>query len=99
MALRTVRFDGGEHAHQISVRIDPLLAEELGGVGVQFHCRRYGHVRLELILGVFASHHPIGPIEHLVAIVVRHARSSAMTCRGNSADKSVTKSDWPVALT
>ena len=54
--------------------VDPLLAEELGGIGVELHGGGHGgDLRLGLVLGVGVAHHPVGPVEHAVAVLVGHA--------------------------
>ena len=55
------------------MRVDPLLAEELGGVGVELHGGGEGHVGLGLVLGVLVADHAVGPVEHPVAVVLGHA--------------------------
>ena len=71
--LLAVDLDGGEHAHEVGVRVDALLAEELGGVGVELHGGDHGLLGLALVLGVLAAHHAVGPLEHAVAVLLGDA--------------------------
>ncbi len=66
-------LDGGEDAHEVGVGVDPLLGEELGGVGVELHGGGEGHLGLDLVLGVLVADHAVGPVEHLVAVVLGDA--------------------------
>ena len=72
--LLALDLDGGEHAHEVGVRVDALLGEELGRIGVELHGGLVSAMsRLQLVLGVFVADHAVGPVEHLVAILARHA--------------------------
>ena len=71
--LLAVDLDGGEHAHEVGVGVDALLAEELGGVGVELHGGDHGLFGLALVLGVLVAHHAVGPLEHAVAVLLGDA--------------------------
>ena len=71
--LLAVDLDRGEHAHEVGVGVDPLLAEELGGVGVELHGGDHGLLGLALVLGVLVAHHAVGPLEHAVAVLLGDA--------------------------
>ena len=71
--LLPVDLDGGEHAHEVAVGLGALLGEQFGRVGVELHGGVHGLGGLALVLGVLAAHHAVGPLEHLVAIVVGNA--------------------------
>ena len=66
-------LDRGEHAHEVGVRVDPLLPEELGGVGVEVHGGVQRHFRVGLVLGILVPDHAVGPVEHAVAVLLGHA--------------------------
>ena len=50
-----------------------LRREQLGRVGVQLHGRLLGDLPGRLVLGVLAPDHPVGPVEHPVAVLVGNA--------------------------
>ncbi len=90
--LLALDLDLGEHAHQVVVGVDPLLGEELGGVGVELHGGLLGD------LPAAGTRGPRLPIMRLDQSNIRcrsslgTPSSSAMTARGSSAAMSVTKS-------
>ena len=50
-------------------------------------------VGVGLVLGVLLADHPVGPVEHVVAVLLGHAEEVGdHDCRGSSAEMSVTKS-------
>ena len=71
--LLAVDLDVGEHAHEVGVGVDALLAEELGGVGVELHGGDHGLFGLGLVLGVLVADHAVGPLEHAVAVLLGDA--------------------------
>ena len=68
-----VQLDLGERAHEVAVRVDPLLGEQLAGVAVELHGGLQGIFGGDAVLGVLAADHPVRPVEHVVPLVVGDA--------------------------
>ena len=68
-----VHFGLGQDAEQVGVGVEAFVLAQLVGVGVELHCRLPGRLGGDLVFGIVGTDHPVGPVEHQMAVLLGHA--------------------------